>query len=328
MDTLKYIKDQIEKAISIDSTLIGLEDVLTHIKRAEHLLELGKTKNDEHYYTDVIYRTNHAYEGILKEAYFVLTKKSDKSITPNNIEKYLLNNSILHNRVIALLENYRKEWRNTSTHDYQLFFNSGEAFLAILSVTSFIHLLLIQILDKLFYNAEVERIKPFIQKIKTKFNVDYSTQDFQTKINLLLKSYDGNLHQDEKEGKISLFTEREYLQGIAAHINLIDKNLKVLIEPNFELDTNIRPDILIEDENGEKAIIEIKVYKSQIRQTLIQSSFNQMLSYLTKLRINNGYIFFIRRIMNSEIEIEHALTEINIGDEKQNIYTLKEKNRR
>ena len=33
-------------------------------------------ENDENFFTDVIYRTNHAFEGILKEAYQILANKN------------------------------------------------------------------------------------------------------------------------------------------------------------------------------------------------------------------------------------------------------------
>lgn len=321
MDTMKLIKEQVDKALSINKDLVGLEDVITHIERAEHLLNSGLASDDKHYFTDVIYRTNHAYEGVLKEAYFVLSDKKDQNITPNNIEKYLLTNKILNERVVNLLENYRKEWRNTSTHDYRLFFNSGEAFLAILSVTSFVHLLLTQTLDKLFYNKEIERVSSYIEEIKNRFNEDYSSQNLVNKIKLLLRSYDGNLHK--KGSFISFLTEREFIQGITAHINSIDSSLNVLVEPSLPQDKNLRPDMIIENDKHERVLVELKVYK-KLRHPE-RSEINQIVTYLTKAQIKDGILLSIPRSIDSKTELEDSIETFNVGSETINVHVITEK---
>jgi uncharacterized protein YutE (UPF0331/DUF86 family) len=324
MDTLKNIKEQISKVLTIDKKLVGLEDVLTHIERAEHLLNLGQNKDDKHFYTDVIYRTNHAYEGILKEAYNVFAEKAKKKITPNEIEKYLLAEKVLNERVATLLENYRRDWRNTSTHDYRLFFNSGEAFLSILSVTSFIHLLLTQILDKLIFEYEKARILPNKDIIVSKFK-DYSSLNFIDKIKLLLKSYDGNLHNINDESRISLFTEREFIQGISAHIQSIDSTMTGLTEPLIGNDKSLRPDLIIKNSDGELIIIEIKVYKRLREPIFGQNDKNQMIAYLTKSDIKTGFIFMFPRSINTETELEDIDEIVSVGNESYNLIRIQEK---
>jgi len=324
VDTLEYIKEQISRAVYVSKDLVGLEDVLTHIERAEVMLKIGRTNDDDHYCTDVIYRTNHAYEGILKEAYYVLAEKSANHVTPNNIEKYLLEENILKERVVKLLENYRREWRNTSTHDYRLFFNSGEAFLAILSVTAFVHLLLIQILDKLFYNSEMARISPFIESIKNKFNKDYDSQSFVQKVKMLLMSYDGNLHKDESDNRLSFLTEREFLQGITAHINSIDNSLEVLTEPTFENEISLRPDMIIQNHDGNFVLVELKIYKKLRKSTISQSDINQMITYLTKIKINDGFLVLLPRNISSETQLICNIKTMDVGKETINIHVIQE----
>lgn len=324
MDTLKYIKEQISKVLTINKELVGLEDVLTHIERAEHLLSLGRNKDDKHFYTDVIYRTNHAYEGILKEAYNVLADSAKEKITPNEIEKYLLGKEVLNERVVTLLENYRRDWRNTSTHDYRLFFNSGEAFLSILSVTSFIHLLLTQILDKLIFEYEKARIAPNKEVIISKFN-DYSSLLFVDKVKLLLKSYDGNMHKSDDENRLSLLTEREFIQGISAHIQSIDSSLTVLTEPLIGNDKMLRPDLMIRNSDGELIIVELKVYKRLRETTFGQNDKNQMISYLTKANVKIGFIFVFPRSINTETELINIDEMISVGDETYNLISIQEK---
>src|SRR5207253_11231210 len=110
--------------------------------------------SDEHRYTDVIYRTNHAFEGILKEAYITLADKPADKLTPFEIEEYLLKSNALRGRVVDLLTNYRQNWRNPSTHDYQLFFSKQESFLAIVTVSAFASILLDQMLERIAYKAK------------------------------------------------------------------------------------------------------------------------------------------------------------------------------
>src|ERR1043166_495020 len=145
MDLLKEIKDKLKTRPASDEAR-GLESVLAHIEIAERYHLRAKKERDEHLYTDVIYRTNHAFEGILKEAYVTLEGKSGDNLSPYEIEEYLLKSNVLRGRVVDLLTNYRQHWRNPSTHDYKLFFSEQESFLAIVSVTAFVSILLDQIL--------------------------------------------------------------------------------------------------------------------------------------------------------------------------------------
>jgi hypothetical protein len=93
MDLLKLIKD---KCNSFSDTEIfqGLESVISHIEIAERHLEMGKM-GDDYLFTDVIYRTNQAFEGSLKEAYGVLAGDKSKNLTPHEIEQYLEKNNLL-----------------------------------------------------------------------------------------------------------------------------------------------------------------------------------------------------------------------------------------
>ena len=126
--------------------------MISHIEVAERHWLRAKKEREDTLFTDVIYRTNHAFEGALKEAYFILNGKDAAKKTPNEIERFLLENKIFKERVMALFTNYRTEWRNTSTHDYKLFFTEQEAFLAIVSVSAFVHILLDQMAEKISFN--------------------------------------------------------------------------------------------------------------------------------------------------------------------------------
>jgi hypothetical protein len=70
MDLIHLIKS---KASSFDGTPSqqGIEAVIHHIEIAESHFEQGKALG-EYLFTDVIYRTNQAFEGAMKEAFRVL----------------------------------------------------------------------------------------------------------------------------------------------------------------------------------------------------------------------------------------------------------------
>jgi len=103
--------------------------------------------------TDVIFRCNQAFEGSIKEAYRVLAGKDPKPKTPAEIEQFLASGNLLRKKVLDQFTNYRKEWRNPSTHDYTLDFDEDEALIAIVSVTVFAIVLSDQIDSKLAFNT-------------------------------------------------------------------------------------------------------------------------------------------------------------------------------
>src|SRR4030095_14112291 len=70
---------------------------------------------------------------------------------PNNIENSLQENNVLRPGVLAQLTNYRREWRNPSTHDYRLDFDEDEALLAIVTVSAFAIVLIDQITERISF---------------------------------------------------------------------------------------------------------------------------------------------------------------------------------
>jgi hypothetical protein len=187
MDLLKLIEQKVRRFAG-SSHRSGLEAVVHHIEVAEKHHERAIQENNEYLFTDVIYRTNHAFEGILKEAYTVLTSQDPSSKNPYQIEKYLEKNNILRERVAALLMNYRVEWRNPSTHDYRLFFTEQEAFLAIVSICAFMNILLDQLLEKAAFEREKEEVKR-IGKEPTANIEGYESLELWKSIVELLKEY-------------------------------------------------------------------------------------------------------------------------------------------
>lgn len=290
MDILKEIEKQIE-SIKAEDNSAYLDQIYSHLDRAELYYKQGQ--NDEQYFNDVIYRSNQAYEGALKESYKVLAGKTEAELsktTPHKIEAHLKDNNIFRDRVLQLFENYRQEWRNKSTHDYKLIFKQDEAFIALTSVTSFVHLLLREILEKLAYNKEISK-----KSLKTKIQ----------QLNKLLKEDDKNLAEkivkilfEFTDGAIinaahSAMFEVEILGMLHGFLSKSNEDLQVIREPRLQLNNqSIRPDFIVEYEN-EKVVLEIKRHFSRQR---LQPAIHQVLSYLQAADIPNGILYFVKTV--------------------------------
>jgi len=317
MDALKLIKKQINETTEVDTTLIGLNSVLTHIERAEFLLKKAMETDDEHFYTDVIYRTNHSYEGILKEAYEVFTGKDGSKKTPNDIEKYFLSNNILNERVVELMKNYRQEWRNPSTHDYNLFFTYAEAFLAIMSISSFVHILMQQIIEKTYYEKEKNTIKKELTKVKKGIENNFQKLDFIEKIRTILIAFaKRNVSKSIEEIRVSRF-ETEILGSLIAYIELFDKKIKIEAEPLIKVaGRRLHPDLILE-RDGEKILIELKISRRERRFGMNRQIFeDQLISYLIHTNINKGVLFVLPNEMKEEDEYEVNNKILKVGEKE------------
>lgn len=152
MDLVATLREKIS-ALADGPHVVGLRAVGRHVEAAFRHLERGKQNRDDSAFFDCILRSNHAFEGSLKEAYRVLAEKDPEHVRPFDIESYLEGNNLLHARVLSLFTAYRKEWRNPSTHDYRLSFSESEAFVATVSVCAFACLLCDQIAERLAFEA-------------------------------------------------------------------------------------------------------------------------------------------------------------------------------
>lgn len=323
MDILTLIKNQIDEALKVDNSLIGLNSVLTHIERAEFLLKKAIESEDEHLYTDVIYRTNHSYEGILKEAYEILTTSKAGNKTPYDIENYFITNNILNERVIELLKNYRQEWRNPSTHDYNLFFTYNEAFLAIMSISSFVHVFMNQIIEKVYYEKEKEAIRSELTKIKKGIENDYNKLDFIDKVKSILLAYaKRNVNKSIEELRVSRF-ETEILGSLTGYIESLDRKIKIEAEPIIKTENRrLHPDLILE-QSKEKLLIELKITRRDRPFMMNRQIFeDQLLSYLIHTQINQGILFILPNEMTEQDEYEIESKELKVGKDKIRIMVI------
>lgn len=129
------------------ASISGISAAAKHISIAETYYKIGVESHVESYFNDVIYRCNQSFEGMLKEAYLIISGSQDRKITSFQIENYFNSNQVLKARVMDLIKNYRQEWRNSSTHDHTVIFDEDEALLAISNISAFAFILLGDIID-------------------------------------------------------------------------------------------------------------------------------------------------------------------------------------
>ncbi|MDF1697633.1 MAG: hypothetical protein P1U56_17440 [Saprospiraceae bacterium] len=298
MDIINSIEDQVKHIKSIE-TKLNLDAIVTHIKRAEHFYVKGKEEGDEENYTDVIYRTNQAFEGSLRQLYLVLTnqlivKKDKKFKTIYEIERFILSETSLNERVLQYFTLYRQEWRNKSTHDFKLFFNEKEAFLAIVNVSAYTYLIFEQILEELSYQYEERKTKDKAQ-LQTKLGAILADNDLPPveKLEAIIREYsyardlDETTNENELVGQFSAFLDFSSIQ-IPNSRNKIYHTKDYSFEVDLEVIIDNTP-IIVDIKNGNTK------YKSAMDK--------QMLNSLEKANINHGIFWFPYKYDKRKIQI-------------------------
>lgn len=313
MDIIQIIHDK-TRLLPQDNLALGVKAVITHIETAEKYLFRAKKENDENLFTDVIYRTNHAFEGILKEAYSILAEKDSSKKTPNEIEKYLTDNNVFKPRLMDLFKNYRTEWRNPSTHEYNLFFSEQEAFLAIVNVSAFVSILLDQIIEKVNYTAEKAKADSQVEFIRSSIT-NYDQMPLLQKLNFLFLSFSQDFIQSQKANKD--VREIEVLGLITGFFSALDPKIKIEQEVQIGTEQRLRADMVFSLGN-EKAIVEIK--RGIWAAKNLRIAQDQLSLYLLKSGITNGILYFFPSDPNDEIKSEN-ITE-NYGGQELSIVRI------
>lgn len=310
MDILKEIEEQIVTIKKSDNSTY-IDSIFAHITRAEYYYICGKS--DSNFFNDVIYRSNQAYEGALKESYKVLANKTQEEVikkTPNEIESYFESKDVFRERVLQLFKNYRQEWRNKSTHDFKLFFDENEAFIALTSVSSFVHLLLKQIQEKLSSNIQhklLEEQDNVANKIK-----EISSSITESPIDKLINIINEftNLNRSYLLENTE-FKEYEILGRLDAFLDFSDDKVHSQREPKFFGNgKNFRPDFLVSIDEVD-IILEVK-RNTRENESTKQNSLNQIQQYLVNANLNHGVIFNANfKADSTETKIERIKLLIN-----------------
>ena len=286
MDLLKLVNKK-TSVFSDTEASQGLANVVQHIDIATKHYENGK-KGDDYLFTDVIYRTNQAFEGALKEAYRIIKCENPEKIAPYKIEQQFSEDDILKERVKDQYKAYRQEWRNKSVHDYTLYFSEQEAFLAIVNILAFINILLDQMIQKRAYDKEYDELKTDIVIVQ---DLIVKNDIYMTLRNILcsFKLPSGAI---KNATELPETYEAEVIGGLEAYIKNIIPDIQLHTEyPFFDINGAILSRVdLFAVLGKEKVIIELKVSSGDPRR-LVGSGINQVLHYLNKSNINKGILY-------------------------------------
>jgi hypothetical protein len=311
MDLLQEIRVKVE-ALPEDSRAGPLE-VLRHLLQCERLLHQGRQREPE-YFNDIIYRTNQAFEGALKEAYRAIESKDPDKITPHKIEQLLARASVVRPKIINLMQNYRTEWRNPSTHDYTMRFDESESILAIASVSAFFWALLGQIEDKIaIKNIEVEAARSAGERPRS--NKDSEEPGFWSD----LSSFSSAALLFLPSPKDEVLSDRQIELLLVQIINLNRPDWKVTREPVVKTPGGavLRPDILVED-GAEKAIIEVRrssgTHGADDRRA---RGIDQMTRYMRAVGVPHGIIVWVPPSVPAQAEraVSTRETSVHLSDE-------------
>jgi hypothetical protein len=253
MDTLAIIREKVER-LAVLLPKSGIHAVLRHLELAESHFVRARHEGDGDLFADVIYRTNHAFEGILRESYTILAAQNSTNKSAFEIEAFLSQNSVLHERVMELFANYRKKWRNPSTHEHVATFNESEAFLALLSVTSFVGMLLDQMIDRLAFEQEERRLADAAEKLQQEMQ-KYRDEPLVDRVTHILETFVSGEDVDRAQ------SEMELAATLRAFLSAAVPSFTIAQEPLLQdQQGSMRPDFLVQDGDA-KAVIELKRYR-------------------------------------------------------------------
>ncbi len=235
----------------------GFVAATRHIKVAVRRLGQGRADRDDDAYNDVVYRTNQAFEGMLKEAYAVLASTDTKSMTPAKLEQHFAKGDLFTPRVMDLFRNYRQDWRNPSTHDHRLIFRESEALLAIVSVSAFAAILLDQVVAHVSSQREAAVVAPRREQILKRMPTEPNA-DVYTRTRDLVFSFANEWARD-KDRDIS---ESQLMGRLIGFMSLLAPDLTIQQQPRLSNMPPLQPDLLVSSQ-AEKVLVELRRHGHQ-----------------------------------------------------------------
>ncbi len=248
----------------------GLNAIVRHVEAAIRHYDRADKANDEDAYTDCIYRTNQVYEGSLKEAYRILSGSDPSKKSLYDVEKYFDTNKNVRSRVLTQMTRYREDYRNPSTHDYNLDFDENEAVLAILSVSAFAKLLVTQMKAKIESDALKNdpnfEIEAKLQ-VKSATLVDFA-EELVTGLHRFLnsKSESADLVSREPLALVTAFLEKS--------------GFDLTRDVYFQSDRgSFEWDMIVANKSGFKVPVEVKTSRGRYSASIAASRIDQVRDY-------------------------------------------------
>jgi len=307
MDLLDRLRSRTNDLARI-TDVEGVRAAIRHIQAAEHHYWRASEEGDEEALNDVIYRTNQAFEGMLKEAFGVLSSSDGNKKSPYEIEKHLLEKNVLAERVLVLFKNYRQEWRNPSTHNHRLFFDEQEALLAIVSVSAFANILLDQIIEAENFAAEQRVLAETPPAIDTFVETEVP-QPFGYQVAHMLGRFARSQHVVAMSEEVSAGerqSEFAIVGQICAFLKTVAPDIEIVREPLLGGVRGLRPDIIV-NRGTESTVVEIKAAPPGSRS--IVGGIEQLRTYMTVGDFSDGILFFASQSGYTDVSILEAQFE-------------------
>lgn len=290
MDLLAELRAKLETLARYQGAQ-GVRAAVRHVAAGERHLQRGRSNCDDDAYNDVIYRTNQAFEGLLKEAYQILTDSDASELTPYDIEQRLSTEKRFSERVLTAFQRYRKEWRNPSTHDHTLLFSEQEALLALVSVSAFAAVLIDQIIESVsFRNQQLS-----VQDNRTSLDRAFDQVPFNQEIVSLLKMFARSQRLTSSADGLPT-SETELIGALAGFLAAADPGLDVRTTVKVgkrEVDL-----LLVRDEI--KAPIEIKRGGAGY---FLDAAAEQVKTVLIELAQSTGFVFMPPASVDEPIDV-------------------------
>jgi hypothetical protein len=250
MDFKKIIAEKREELKQLQK-VDALDGVLRHLEAAEKHFKNARCQGDPEFFTDVVYRTNQVFEGILKEAYQVISKNDASKKTAAQIEEYFSKNTHFRPKVLEYFSRYRTEWRNPSTHNHRLDFDEQEAFLAYTTVCGFCFAAVNQMIQVLAAEKASLKNERGGDRIQAKTVADLLAAELPH----LLKDLEASTSKLMDTIRIS---ETALIGGIDGLIKLAFNGASTTLDPLLTLgESRLRADLLV-SEPDRIVVIEVK----------------------------------------------------------------------
>ncbi|MCX7184456.1 MAG: hypothetical protein NTW90_04330 [Nitrosospira sp.] len=308
MDTLAIIRDKAERLAQL-LPKSGILSVVRHIEMAERHFDVARRDAESDLFVDVIYRANHTFEGILREAYAILAGQDSSGKSAYEIEQYLSKNAVFQDRVMDLFTNYRSKWRNPSTHDHVATFSESEAFLAILSVTLFSGILMDQMIACLAFEQQQRRLAIKTDELR-KVVIQHSGEPILDRVTFLLQTFAAD------PSLPAMDTEIEFVAAVRAFLSTVEPNIELVEEPILRDSMGtLRPDLLLR-QGKEVLVVELKRYR---RWTIDnqRTAFDQVRRYVDAAQAIGGILVLLpsKDAVQTDERYYQVLSEI-IDDDK------------
>jgi hypothetical protein len=297
MDLLNELRVKLA-GLADDPQTDGVKAAIHHIEVAERHLARARVGEDSDAYNDVIYRTNQAFEGMLKEAYTVIADADGSEHSPHQIEQYFLKDERLAPRVMSLFRNYRQEWRNPSTHDHRLVFRDDECLLAIVSISAFAVVLLDQIIETINFKrqrTETERMRDALVREFDDFGKGCLAENVAQMLRLFSESHDTS--HDVR-------TEAELIGRISGFLVGLAPDIRVSTEE--QLGDGQRGDLVVRRGN-EAVVVEVKRRARSAR--LLESGLAQVRHYLNTSKLASGILYVAPYDTTRRVQAERFTTD-------------------